>query len=619
MGGKVTQQGFRLFGQKDGAALEFILRRGENRVGAVPGSQVTLHDPSVSRNHALIRWVGENILVEDLGSRNGTLLNGRLVKTATLRPGDVLSFGSVELALGTVDPEEAELALPMGSTPPPGKVLQDQSAGKTSPVSASAVPGRWLGILADCAGHLAAGPEADLRQCLEKLVNGIDASGAALVELGAGKEMAILETVGSFQATEVYPKLERYLESCETSSLEDGRISEAGFLPGQPPLAVVVVPNDGGQVGGLAVIGDYPHRLVSNDLLAAVARLIQDRSGSSRPASRHGHSYRPELVFPAGFIPGRSAACQEIHSQLLHLLQGNLPVLVVGETGVGKEHVARILHVSSDRRHGPFVAVNCAAIPSELMEAELFGIEKGVATGVAQRDGKFRLAHGGVLFLDEIGDMPAHLQAKVLRALQDRTVWPVGARQAIAVDVRVVSSTNRDLAERMRVGAFRQDLYYRIAGYILHLPSLRQRREDIPLLVGRFMERFAREAEKRIRGITTKALRALCEAPWPGNVRELENEVRHLVYVCPDGQPVTSAMLRPDFIGGAALAPEAGSLEPSLLQNVEDAERRTIAAAIARTGGNRSQAARLLGVSRNGLTLKMKRLGLIPGTPENSN
>jgi transcriptional regulator with PAS, ATPase and Fis domain len=204
-----------------------------------------------------------------------------------------------------------------------------------------------------------------------------------------------------------------------------------------------------------------------------------------------------------------------------------------------------------------------------------------------------------------------------LRALQDQMIWPVGGRQATPVDVRVVSSTNRDLARSMREGTFRPDLYYRIAGYILRMPSLRERKDDIPLLAGQFMERFAREAGKHVRGISARALEALCEAPWPGNVRELENEVRRLVYVCPDGQPITSAMLSP-AVNAAPAAPPPRTAEaaaPGLAGEVEEAERRAIAAALAEARGNRSRAAKILGISRNGLALKMKRLGMIDGTP----
>jgi two-component system NtrC family response regulator len=309
-------------------------------------------------------------------------------------------------------------------------------------------------------------------------------------------------------------------------------------------------------------------------------------------------------------LPGDSPAIQSVYAQMAPLVRGDLPVLVLGETGVGKECVARILHLSSARRSGPFMAINCAAIPADLLEAELFGIGKGVATGVVERKGRFQMAEGGTLFLDEIGEMPPPLQTKLLRALQQKEVQPVGGA-AVSVDIRVVAATNSDLHRRMEEGAFRRDLYYRVAGYALRVPPLRERREDVPALVEAFVRAHASDAGKRIRGITVRTLRALREYGWPGNVRELEHEVRRLVYLSPDGQPLESGMLSPHILAPPPAAPEEESAPGlSLEANLDRLERRLILEALARTGGNRSEAARLLGVSRNGLALKMERLGI---------
>ncbi len=322
------------------------------------------------------------------------------------------------------------------------------------------------------------------------------------------------------------------------------------------------------------------------------------------------------LVFPKDYVAGDSPAIAALYAQMAPLVQGDLPVLVLGETGVGKECVARILHLSSPRAAKPFVAINCAAIPADLLEAELFGIGKGVATGVVERAGRFQMAEGGTLFLDEIGEMPSPLQAKLLRALQEKEVQPVGGAP-LPVDIRVVAATNSDLRRRMEEGAFRRDLYYRVAGYALRVPPLRERREDVPALVETLARAFARETGKSVRGITVRTLRALVDYEWPGNVRELEHEVRRLVYLCPEGQPLESSMLSPQFLApaGAAAGPDSRADEEpsvglSLEANVARLERRLIREALARAHGNRSEAARLLGVSRNGLALKMERLGI---------
>ena len=234
---------------------------------------------------------------------------------------------------------------------------------------------------------------------------------------------------------------------------------------------------------------------------------IEVGSGSTTP---------PELYFSPRHVVGRSTAMAEVYGQLRQLLRGDIPVLITGETGVGKEHVAETLYASSARREGPFVAVNCAAIPSELLEAELFGIESGVATGVTARKGKFQLARGGFLFLDEIGDMSLELQAKLLRALQQLEIHPLGARAPEPIDVRIITATNTDLQALINANKFRRDLYYRVAGFTVRVPPLRARRGDIPAFVEHFMRLYSEEIGKSVRGITVKALNAIATAPVAG-------------------------------------------------------------------------------------------------------
>jgi DNA-binding NtrC family response regulator len=238
-----------------------------------------------------------------------------------------------------------------------------------------------------------------------------------------------------------------------------------------------------------------------------------------------------------------------------------------------------------------------------------------VATGVAGRQGRFVEASGGTIFLDEIGDMPPPLQAKLLRALQEREVQPVGAAP-VAVDVRVVAATNTDLRSRAAAGHFRRDLYYRIAGFVLEVPPLRKRLEDLPALAGHFLRRACEESGKSVRGLTVKALRHLEAYPWPGNVRELDHEMRRLVVLCPQRGVIDSLML-PDHV----LAPEPsedGATAPSSLDlaaHTEALERRLLRVALARTRGNQSQAAQLLGLSRNGLANRLKRYGIAAAGP----
>ncbi len=331
--------------------------------------------------------------------------------------------------------------------------------------------------------------------------------------------------------------------------------------------------------------------------------------------SLHGPGARPakhqgSLVFPEGYIPELSVPILKLHEQMRSLLRGGAPVLLLGETGVGKELVAQVLHASSPRAGGPFVAVNCAAIPSELMEAEMFGIAKGVATGVGERPGLFQLAKGGTLFLDEIGEMPLALQAKLLRALQGKEIQPVGG-PPVRVDTRVVAATNSDLDRKMEQGLFRRDLYYRVAAFVLRVPPLRERREDIPGLVQAFLHGFAQEVGKPTPAITPAAMRALTAHCWPGNIRELEHEVRRLVYLCPDGQAIDRGMLYEHILDRPGAEASAPPSSLTLEAHVDHLERRLIRTALARTGGRRAAAARLLEISRNGLSKKMERLGLV--------
>jgi transcriptional regulator with PAS, ATPase and Fis domain len=310
---------------------------------------------------------------------------------------------------------------------------------------------------------------------------------------------------------------------------------------------------------------------------------------------------------------------ESLLEELENCTQGSIDVLIQGETGTGKEIVARTLHASSPRAAGPFVATNCAAIPSELLEAELFGIRARVATGVDPRPGLLSRAHGGTIFFDEIGDMPEPLQAKLLRALQEREVTPLGAREPEKLDIHVISSTNRDLARLVDEHRFRADLYYRLRGAELRLPPLRERSEDVAVLALAFAERAATKLRRRVTGISKRALRLLETHTWPGNVRELKAAIERAVLRCPEGAPLSMECFS-DLTGGLAAreAPNPATPTPpvrlrgdlSLADRVGDVERAAIVEALEKNRGNRSAAARDLRITRNGLALKMRRLGI---------
>ncbi|MCL6678987.1 PEP-CTERM-box response regulator transcription factor [Sphingomonas sp. RG327] len=271
----------------------------------------------------------------------------------------------------------------------------------------------------------------------------------------------------------------------------------------------------------------------------------------------------------------------------------NVSVMLLGASGTGKELLARAVHDQSDRKSGPFVAINCAAIPENLLEAELFGYERGAFTGAVKTNvGKIELAEGGTLFLDEVGDIPLPLQVKLLRFLQERVIERIGGRQQIAVDTRIVCATHQKLEEMISDGRFREDLYYRLAEVVVKIPSLADRAGDAVLLARHFVNRFAREMNTKVQGISPDALAAIDGYSWPGNVRELENRIKRAVIMA-DGKLVTAADL--DLSGNA---PDGEDMLINLRAARETADRKAIRQALSRTDNNISGAAKLLGISR---------------------
>jgi DNA-binding NtrC family response regulator len=385
------------------------------------------------------------------------------------------------------------------------------------------------------------------------------------------------------------------------------------LLGPDPVIACCALPYSKNEVLGIVIWGEPSDGFADLTLLRLFARLLAHARGSESHASNSPLIVQTEdRKFPDGYVEGCSAAMMALHREIEMLSQVDIPVLLLGETGVGKEHLAQLLHQWSARQSGPFIAVNCAAIPAELLEAEMFGIGRGVASGVAEREGYFQLADRGTLFLDEVAELHLPLQAKLLRALQEKEVRRVGG-STVKPNVRIIAATNADLRGRMEEGSFRPDLYYRIAGFELLIPPLRERKGDLPLLLESFIQRFSGEAGKIINGITLKALEALNEYDWPGNVREFAHEVRRLVYLCPHGQPIDTQLFSLRVLSSGAGGYGKPGTSPSILSldaATEKLERQLISEALRRTGGNRTQAAKLLGVTRNGLAIKMERLGL---------
>jgi DNA-binding NtrC family response regulator len=350
--------------------------------------------------------------------------------------------------------------------------------------------------------------------------------------------------------------------------------------------------------------------------------ILIDKALEIREIRRENVSLRRELKNRYGFenIVGNSKPMQEVFGLIEKVADTESTILITGESGTGKELIAHAIHYASDRRDRPFIPVNCAAIPEELLESELFGHEKGAFThAIKTRIGRFELANNGTIFLDEIGEMSPSLQVKLLRVLQERKFERVGGVNTISVDIRIVAATNMDLEAAVKDGKFREDLYYRLNVIPIHVPPLRERRSDIPLLIKHFLKKFCKGKRQCVEGLTDEAMEILTYYEWPGNVRELENIIERLV-ILTSGNVITRNDLPEPIIKNAAgsfiSAASGGTFEMpdegmSLSKAVEELEKRLILQALEKTGGVKNRAAKLLQMNRTTLIEKMKKLKLM--------
>ncbi|MHB8121916.1 MAG: sigma-54 interaction domain-containing protein [Desulfuromonadaceae bacterium] len=307
--------------------------------------------------------------------------------------------------------------------------------------------------------------------------------------------------------------------------------------------------------------------------------------------------------FPFSSILGTSRPIRELIAKAERIADSRLSVIISGETGTGKELFAKAIHYNSPRSAMPFVAVNCSAIPDSLFESEMFGIEKGVATGVDARVGKIEHAQGGTLFLDEIGEIPLQFQAKLLRVLEERSLERVGSRTTVSVDLRIITATNRDLKKEIAAGTFREDLYYRLNGVELRIPPLRERRDDIDLIARHFLDKWRCNCGRPPMRFGKEVVEQLRRHPWPGNVRELENEIERAVALAYGDTIAVSDLSDPLQQQAIPRATDRKSL-------LKDSEKQLIEQALKEVKGNKTQAAERLGMSREGLRKKLKRLGM---------
>jgi two-component system response regulator PilR (NtrC family) len=435
--------------------------------------------------------------------------------------------------------------------------------------------------------------EEDIRELLE----------LTIMRMGLPADCA-----GSVAEAKQLLKKERYSLCLTDMRLPDGegleivRLISAEY--GQTPVAVITAYGSADNAVAALKAGafDYLAKPVALDQLRT---LIKSAVNLSRIGAAQPDTSPDKTGGSTGRLTGESPAIAGVREMIGKLARNQAPVHISGESGSGKEVAARLIHQCSVRRAAPFIPVNCGAIPESLMESEFFGYRKGAFTGAeSDRDGFFQTANGGTLFLDEVADLPLPMQVKLLRAIQEKKVRKVGSAVEEPVDVRIVSATHRSLKDCVEAGAFRQDLYYRLNVIELRMPALRERREDIPLLVEAILSRMYPENRPRL---TSEAMRALCHYGYPGNVRELENILERATALCHDDQvELADLQLAEDPALGTGEEPVGETLDDHLNQ----VERQSILDALAKTGFNRTAAARLLGVTFRSLRYRIERLGI---------
>ncbi len=374
------------------------------------------------------------------------------------------------------------------------------------------------------------------------------------------------------------------------------------LLAADSAVRVVVISGQGEKENALRAIGEGAYDFFCKPVNIDELKIVVGRALHVGRIEREYDAIQQQFN-AEGFegMLGKSAPMQQVFTSVRKMAASDAPILILGESGTGKEVVALTVHRRSRRANGPFVAINCGAIPETLIESELFGHEKGAFTGAhMQRPGRIETASGGTLFLDEIGELPLLLQVKLLRFLQDQQIERIGGRKPIQVDTRVVAATNADLQKAMKEGKFREDLFYRLAVVVLTLPPLREREEDVALLAEAFLKRFATAEGKRKLRLTKEAISALQKYPWPGNVRELENRVKRAVVMC-DETRVTAEDLGLNLEEGESLNLRAAR---------DQLERGMLIKALKRHGGKISPAAAELGISRPTFYEMMEKLGI---------
>ncbi len=542
-----------------GGERRFRLGPGEHVLGSAGDADLQIDDPTVSRRHLRLRFDGVEASAKDLGSSNGTWLSGERVSEAALGGTALdLRLGEIRVRIERLAADEVRLAV-AGDAP-------DQVESDERPTRAT-----WA------EGDLARFSLRDLPALVDALAAGLSAE--AFAQRLAGALAAAVPDAGF--------TLRRDGALVATAGAGEGQMTRHTRAPWSIEIAA------------------HAETSGRNEPLCRLALSLLQAVEADRSAPLLEQTPASSLVAAPPDPPTQSAVLRRVYEQAARLAPSEIGVLIHGETGTGKELLARFIHASSGLPADQLVELNCAALPADLLEAELFGIDKGVATGVVERAGRFEQADGGTLFLDEIGDMALQTQAKILRVLQQKQVYRVGSSKPRPARVRVISATNRDLEAMVEGGGFRRDLYHRLADWTAELPPLRKRREDIVNLAAHFLSGEMRRQGKRFGGLSESAVAVLARYAWPGNVRELEREMLRCSLFLASVEPLQSTHLQPRF---HRVSGDAG--EVTLKAQLERAEAQAISDALAHCQGDMEAAAKRLGCGKSTLYRRISQLGI---------
>jgi two-component system, NtrC family, response regulator AtoC len=628
------------------AGREFELPMRGGVVGRGEGSLVQLTDPTVSRQHGLVELRDGVLCWVDDSGKPRTLINGKPTALHALEPGDEVVIGATKLVYLPVD----GVAVTKASSHVTMEVGSRQLLALTGVDLGDHRARRHLAALAQLGDRLraeaAAGRDAVARAACDAALTALGAHRAFVLSVSQatrGRVTPVAAAIANGEATQLQAP----------SDLVDKVVRDKQVVTAETGgRALIAAPIHGGTDDVIGVLWIDRKGPPWDQIDALAAGCLSHLTGAAWVGAdtrdqlvRRADALEEQLNGPlteADFV-GRSAAAQRVVAFVTRVAPSDATVLLGGESGSGKEMVARAVHRASRRAKGPCVAVNCAALTESLIESELFGHEKGAFTGATEKKaGRFEMADRGTLFLDEVGELPLGLQTKFLRVLEERRFERVGGQKAIEVDVRVVAATNRDLAEMVKRGTFREDLYYRLSVITIDVPPLRERLDDVPLLADFFLARFRGQAARRISGFAQDALAAMTRYAWPGNVRELRNAVERAI-VLGDREQIIAQDLPPQVLAAAAAprtrhspptpplgsgsvalpavtidplpppvqaAPAAPVLAPAAKapppRSLRDLEKQGILAALAATGGNKAQAAAILEIDRSTLYKKLK-------------